>query len=265
VLLGLAGTLNSMADRFFIKNYLPAQFGDSKHVLGIYFACIKFSVFILVLIQGYRFAAEPFFFSKAKDKNAPDLLAKAMEYFVIVACVSVIVVSLNIDWLKYLLLRNRAYDAGLVIVPTFLFANAFLGIYYNLTAWFKIADKTYYGTYITVIGAIITIIGNIGLLPVLGILGSAVASLITYLSMSFLCYYWGQKFYPVPYRLPFILGYMAIAALLVWIGLQIDVGNIWLNTLTKNFLVLIFLGLAIFSERKQILPLLKKLLKREWA
>ncbi|MFN3316285.1 MAG: lipopolysaccharide biosynthesis protein, partial [Raineya sp.] len=261
VILGLAGTLNVTADRFFIKNYLPASFGDSQHVLGVYFACIKFSVFILVLIQGYRYAAEPFFFSKAKDKNAPELLAKAMEYFVIVAAFSVLVVSLNIDWLKYLLLRNRMYDEGLIIVPTFLFANLFLGVYYNLTAWFKIADKTQYGTYISLIGAVITIIGNLGWLPVLGILGSAVASLVTYSTMTFLCYYWGQKFYPVPYRWQIILAYIGLGAGLTWLANQIDLQNIWLNMLLKNLFLLPYLGLAFFVERKTINTLKKRFFK----
>jgi O-antigen/teichoic acid export membrane protein len=258
VILGLAGTLNATADRFFIKNYLPTSFGDSQHVLGVYFACIKFSVFILVLIQGYRYAAEPFFFAKAKDKNAPELLAKAMEYFVIVGVFSVLAVSLNIDWLKLLLLRNRIYDEGLIIVPTFLFANLFLGVYYNLTAWFKIADKTQYGTYISLIGAVVTIIGNLGWLPVLGILGSAVASLVTYATMTFLCYYWGQKFYPVPYRWQVILGYIFLGAGLVWAGSQVEMQSIWLNIFLKNTLILPYLLLVLFVERKAVLEVKTK-------
>jgi len=259
VILGLAGTLNTMADRFFIKNYLPTQFGDREHLLGVYFACIKFSVFILVLVQGYRYAAEPFFFSKAKDKNAPQLLAKAMEYFVIVACFSVLAVSLNLDWLKFLLLGKRDYDAGLIIVPTFLFANVLLGVYYNLTAWFKIADKTHYGTYISLIGALITIIGNLGLLPILGILGSAVASLITYSSMTFLCYYWGQKFYPIPYNIPRVLGYIAFSALLVWLGSLLVLENFWISFFSKNLLILIFVLVIGFIERKALKPILNKI------
>jgi O-antigen/teichoic acid export membrane protein len=171
-----------------------------------------------------------------------------MEYFVAVACLSVILVSLNTDWLKYLLLRNRAYDEGLIIVPTFLFANLFLGIYYNLTAWFKIADKTQYGTYISLIGAVITIIGNLGWLPVLGILGSAVASLVTYSSMTFLCYYWGQKFYPVPYRVWVILGYVALSAFLVWWGNSFSFENAWLNILVKNLLLVPFVGAVLLVE-----------------
>jgi O-antigen/teichoic acid export membrane protein len=258
-ILGLAGTLNSVADRFFIKNYLPSHFGNREHLLGIYFACIKFSVFILVLIQGYRFAAEPFFFSKAKDKNAPELLAKAMEYFVIVACFSVLAVSLNIDWLKFLLLGKREYDAGLVIVPTFLFANVLLGVYYNLTAWFKISDKTYYGTYISIIGAIITIIGNLGLLPVFGILGSSIASLITYGSMAFLCYYWGQKFYPIPYNLVKISGYILFSAILVWVASQIVFENLWTGFFFKNILNIIFLAVVFFFEKKTLMPFINKI------
>lgn len=261
VILGLAGTLNNTADRFFIKNYLPDSFGNQQYILGVYFACIKFSVFILVLIQGYRYAAEPFFFAKAKDANAPLLLAKAMEYFVIVACLSVLLVSLNIDWLKYLLLSSRAYDEGLIIVPTFLFANLFLGIYYNLTAWFKIADKTQYGTYISLIGAIVTIIGNIGWLPVLGILGSAVASLVTYASMSFLCYYWGQKFYPIPYRVPVIMSYIVVTAILVWLGSNYSANNLWLNFIVKNTLILPFFVMIVIVEQKQITQWLNLLRK----
>ena len=262
VILGLAGTLNVTADRFFIKNYLPASFGDSQYILGIYFACIKFSVFILVLIQGYRYAAEPFFFSKAKDKNAPDLLAKAMEYFVIVAVFSVLLVDLNIDWLKLILLRNRMYDEGLVIVPTFLFANLFLGVYYNLTAWFKIADKTQYGTYISLIGSVITIIGNLGWLPVLGIMGSALASLVAYATMAFLCYYWGQRFYPIPYRWQVILVYIVLGAAVIFLGNQIDLQNFWLNILLKNILILPFLGLVFFVERQTILNLRNKFFRK---
>ncbi|MDX1904761.1 MAG: polysaccharide biosynthesis C-terminal domain-containing protein [Thermonemataceae bacterium] len=262
VILGLAGTLNSVSDRFFIKNYLPETFGDNMKMVGVYGAAIKFSVFISVLIQGYRFAAEPFFFAKAKDKNAPELLAQAMKYFVIVACIAVLGVSLNLDWLKLLLLRNRVYDEGLVIVPVFLFANLFLGVYYNLTAWFKIADKTQFGTYITLIGAFITIISNLALLPVLGILGSAVASLLTYFSMSFLSYYWGQRYFPIPYNLYLILGYILFAAVLVYLASWLDTEAIFLKIMLKNALLLLFIVPVFFLERSVLLIFWYKIKKR---
>ena len=254
IFMGLAGQFNGLADRFFIKYYLPAGMyaHDNLYMLGIYGACAKFSIFMVLVVQAYKYAAEPFFFSKAEDKNAPELFAKAMHWFIILGFLIVIGVFANVDWIKILILRSKDYHEGIIIVPFLLVANLFLGIYYNLTVWFKLTDKTKYGTYFAFFGAIITIIGNLVLLPLLGIVGAAIAGLITYFLMMFVCYYYGQKYYPIPYDLKGALKYFLVSLVAIVGIFYINFDNIWINILSKNMFVVIYLGVFWLGEKKNL-------------
>lgn len=201
MLTGLAGMTNEMFSRISIDNWLPDNFypGQSPaYVQGVFGACYKFAIFMSLVVQAFRMAAEPFFFSKAEDKNAPELFARVNHYFTVVATFFMMAVCFNLNWLKYL--TDEKYWVGLGIVPWLLMGYLFLGIYYNLTVWFKITDKTYFGTIITGSGALITIFLNFLLIPVFGIMGSAVVTFVSYFLMTLMCYFSGQRFYPIPYR-----------------------------------------------------------------
>jgi O-antigen/teichoic acid export membrane protein len=251
---GLAGAVNEVIDRDLLKYWLPENFYPNKSNLdavGIYSACYKLSIFISLATQAFRYAGEPFFFSKAQDKNSPILFAKVMHYFVIALTVMYLAVSLNLDILQYMM-RKEEYREGLHIVPFLLLANLFLGVYYNLTVWFKVTDKTHYSLLFGGIGALITIVGNLILIPVWGYMGSAVVTLLCYLIMSVLCYLYGQKYFPIPYNLKAAFIYIGLASLLIFISYQIDLEDIILNFLFHNFLLLSFLGIVCIFERKKL-------------
>ena len=230
MLMGFAGIVNELLDRILLIELLPTGFYptlNSKGALGVYGGCYKLAMFMTLAIQAFRYAGEPFFFSQAKEKNSAITFALVMKWFVIVCAFIFLFVSANLDDFK-ILLRRPSYQQGLMVVPILLLANLFLGIYYNLSAWFKLTDKTYIGTYISFGGAAITIILNVLLIPVLGYMGCAWATLACYFSMALACYLLGQKYYPIPYPIGAISGYLGVAILLVLAALYVPVTDfIW--------------------------------------
>lgn len=203
MVMGLAGMVDEMLGRIFLKQLLPKDYYQGRTAqaaLGIYGACYKLSIFMTLAIQAFRYAADPFFFSKAENKNAPELFAKVMDWFVAACLLIFIGVNLNLDWISAIFLGKSAYLEGLVVVPILLLANLFLGIYYNLSIWFKLTDKTYFGTGLSLFGAVVTLIGNFLLIPILGYYGSALTTLLCYFLMAGSSMALGQKYYPIPYR-----------------------------------------------------------------
>ena len=218
MLTGLAGMTNEMFSRITLGKWLPEGFypgRSQEYALGIFGACYKLAVLMNLAITAFRYAAEPFFFSNASEKNSPQLFARVNHYFVLVCCVILLGVSINLDILKYFL-GDPAYWEGLHIVPILLLAYLFLGMYYNFSVWFKLTDKTYYGTIITIIGMIITIGANYILIPFWGYEGSAVAALLCYAGMTAICYLLGQRFYPIPYAVVKALLYIGVTLILVY-------------------------------------------------
>lgn len=202
MLTGLAGMTNEMFSRISIDNWLPEGFyqGQSpEYVQGIFGACYKFAVLMSLVVQAFRMAAEPFFFSRADQKDSPLVFAKVNHYFTTVAVFFLMAICFNLNWLRYLV--DKQYWGGLVIVPWLLLGYLFLGIYYNMTVWFKVTDRTYFGTIITSVGAAATILLNYLLIPVYGIVGSAIVTFLSYFLMTIMCYGFGQKYYPIPYTL----------------------------------------------------------------
>lgn len=252
MLTGLAGTTNEMFSRITLKSWLPENFYQGKsnvYALGIFGASYKFAVFMSIAVQAFRFAAEPFFFSNAREKNSPELFAMVNHYFILICCVLLLGVSVNMEIFKHLL-RDEAYWEGLNIVPILLTAYLFYGIYYNLTIWFKLTDKTYYGTIISVGGAIITILANYILIPVAGYVGSSWATLICYFSMAAACYALGQKYYPIPYKWAAGLGYVLLAISLILIAQYVRFNNYWTSIVFGNGLLIVYLGFTYLIERK---------------
>ena len=239
---GLAGMTNEMFSRIMLDKWLPQGFygaRSSEFALGIFGACYKLAVLMNLAIQAFRYAAEPFFFSNASEKNSPQLFATVNHYFIIVCCLILLGVSINLDILKYFL-ADPAYWSGLHIVPILLVAYLFLGIYYNFSVWFKLTDKTYFGTVITIAGMFITVVANYLLIPVAGYEGSAVAALISYGGMTGLCYFLGQRFYPIPYAISKGLIYIGITLAIVYAVNAIDIENQILATAFHVAVILIY-------------------------
>jgi len=252
MVMGLAGMVNEMLDRLILRELLPDDFypGSSKlHALGVYGACYKLSMFMTLAIQAFRYAAEPFFFSRAADKNSPQLFADIMKWFVLVCLLIFLGVSLNMDLVKHFL-GGDAYWEGLAIVPVLLLANLFLGVYYNLAIWFKLTDKTYWGIYISLFGAAVTIIGNIVLIPLLGYMGAAYVTLFCYASMAIGSYLLGHKYYPIPYQILKIGTWILSAASLVWFSTYIPATNMVGNFLINNGIIIAWLGIILLLEKR---------------
>ncbi len=206
VVVGLAGMINETLDRVLLKEMLPADAGDAE--AGMYSAFYKLSLVLTLFVQAFRFAAEPFFFGKAGDKDAPETYALVMRYFVYVSGGIFLVTMICMPWLAPLLLQKPLYyenTRGLSIVPVLLGANLCLGIYYNLSIWYKLSGKTQMGGLIALIGATVTIFGNYIFIPQYGFVASAFTTLAAYATLVILGYWFGQKYYPIPYQLTVIL------------------------------------------------------------
>lgn len=253
---GLAGMTNEMFSRTTLDAWLPEGFykgQSSAYALGVFGACYKFSVAMTLATQAFRYAAEPFFFSSAADKDSPNLFARVNHYFIIVCCIILVGVSINLDILQYFL-RSRQFREGLSVVPILLLASMFMGIYYNFSAWFKLTDKTYFGTIITASGVAITIVANYFLIPVAGYLGSSYASLLCYFLMALTCYLLGQKYYPIPYRLVKGTAYIITSIVIVYGVNAISFTDPWLATTFHVGVTFIFVLIIFFFERKELLP-----------
>ncbi|WP_375240053.1 oligosaccharide flippase family protein [Aurantibacter sp.] len=244
---GLAYVVNENFDKFWI----PQELG--KSINGAYAGCYKLGVFMTIFIMAFRLGAEPFFFNHAKEKNATKTYAFIMKYFVILGCAMLVFIIAYLDLFKTLLVDNPEYWIAIEIVPIILLANLCLGIYFNLAIWYKLTDKTRYGMYISIFGAAITIVLNIALVSKIGFMASAWITLIVYVAMVLISYFLGQKYYPVPYDLKRILSYLFISIILSVMALQSN-QNYYINTL----LVLVFLGLIVILEKKELKQLLKK-------
>lgn len=250
---GLAGMVNEMFSRSMLDWWLPKNFYDGvsqKDAGGIFGAVYKFAVFMNLGVQAFRYAAEPFFFSNAQDKNSPKLFAQVNHFFVIACCLVWLSISINLDILKYIIGEN--FWLGLNIVPVLLLAYLFLGVYYNFSIWFKLTDKTHYGTIITIIGAIITVVGNYFLIPVAGFMGSAMAAVACYAAMAAICYALGQKYYPIPYWMSRDIGYIVFTGALIRLISKVQLDSQWLATGFHAVVIIAFMGLVYWIEKKNL-------------
>lgn len=252
---GLAYVTNEMLSRLALKYWLPEDLypGYSNlDILGIFGAVYKLSIFMTLGIQAFRYAAEPFFFSQGDNKKSPELFARVMLWFIIFGCFVLLSISINLDWLQYLL-RGEDYRKGIGVVPILLLANLFLGIYFNLSVWYKLTDRTYFGTWITSAAAIITIVLNYVLIPIYGYYGSAAATLIVYVSMSAASYLIGRKYYPLPYQVIKSMSYIVGTCLLTFLVLQLEIENRFIST-AFHFIIMILFVLAVVLLEKKSLP-----------
>ncbi len=253
VFTGLAGVTNEMLSRLMLVRWLPEGFyGELNNVeaLGVFTGVYKLAIFINLAIQAFKYAAEPFFFSESTQKDSKQTFARVFYYFIIVGAFAVLAISLNLEVLKYFL-RSEVYWTGLHIVPILLVAQLFFGCYVNFSIWFKLIDKTYIGTYLTVIGAVLTIVLNYVLIPISGFEGSAVVTLIVYFYMMTAVYFLGQRFYPIPYNIKAALVYFIFSVSLIVAGWYIELGNPLINQIFKEILIFVYVALVYVIERKR--------------
>lgn len=248
---GIAGMFNEMFSRTSLDHWLPEGYYSNMTraaAVGVFGSCYKLAVFMNLGIQAFRYAAEPFFFSNAADKNSPALFARINHYFVITCCAVLLGISINLDVLQYFM--GEDYRVGLPIVPVLLLAYLFLGIYYNFSIWFKLSNKTYFGTILTIGGAILTLAGNYFLIPYYGFMGSSWAAVICYFSMTVACYLIGQKFHPIPYAIWKGFAYIIATMLVVEVVNSITIGNLWLSISFHAGVMVLFVIAVYFLERR---------------
>ncbi|MDH3321720.1 MAG: MATE family efflux transporter, partial [Flavobacteriaceae bacterium] len=243
----LAFVTNENLDKLLISSYL------GKDQMGIYAACYKLGVFMTLYIMAFRLGAEPFFFNHAKEKNAKDTYAVIMTWFTIIGAVFMLIIVVFIDVFSHLLLGNEAYFEALSIVPVILLANLFLGIYNNLSIWYKLTDKTRYGMYFSILGAIITIVFNVVFIPKIGFMASASATLLAYTIMAATSYYFGKKYYSIPYNVKNIFLYLIFSISLSYLSFIFFRGNLFISIL----LIFTFIGFVLWNEKTQIKQILK--------
>jgi O-antigen/teichoic acid export membrane protein len=213
---GLAGMINEVLDRILLKYLIVAPEGVSDahqyamSQIGIYGANVKMAVLIILFIQAFRYAAEPFFFSREKHADAKQTYASVMKFFVIFGLTVFLMIMLYIDFFKHFM-TGREYWEGLNIVPILLLANIMLGVIYNLSIWYKLSEKTKYGAYIAIIGALVTIAINIVFIPIIGYMGSAWGHFASYFIMMVMTFFLGRKHYRIDYPLKQIFIYVALA------------------------------------------------------
>lgn len=250
---GLAGIINETFDRQFLKFLLPE--GENQIQLGIYGGVTKIVTFVILFRQAYSLGIEPFFFSHSTNKNAKSTYVKLMDVFIAVNCLIILFLCVNLNWISHYYIKNPAYYEGLPILPILFFASLFLGIYLNLSIWYKLTDQTIVGAYISFIGVAFTIGINFYFIPKYGYWASTWATIISYFVMMMVSYFWGQKKYPVPYNTYSNAIIILVTMILSFFSYQ------YFN---ENYLVgnLIFLIFAIILVKTQkIIPenLLRKL------
>ena len=245
---GLAFMVNENFDKF-IQKYI---INDAD--AGSYGGCYKMAVLMTLFVTAYRMGIEPYFFKQMNNANAKNTYAKVTEYFTFFASIVAMGIIANIDIIKHLLVPNQSYWIALDIVPIIVIANLCFGIYYNLSTWYKVTDRTRFGTYISWFGAIITIVLNFVLLKKYGFMVSAWTTLIAYFLMMVLSYFLGQKYYPIPYRVGKISFILILLAVFSFASYHLFDSNLWIG----NLLFLVFSGIIIYSEKNFLLSKIRK-------
>ena len=221
---------------------------------GAYGGCYKLAVLMTLFVTAYRMGIEPFFFKQMQNENAKITYAKVTEYFTFFASIVAMGIIANISWLKTLFIPNKSYWTAIDIIPIIVIANLCFGIYYNLSTWYKVTDRTKIGTVISWMGALITIVLNLVLLKKFGFMVSAWTTLAAYFTMMVLSYFLGQKYYPIPYRIKNISLCLILLMVFSYISYELFNANFWIG----NLLFLIFTGIIIYSERRFVLSKLKR-------
>ncbi|OAB31481.1 Membrane protein involved in the export of O-antigen and teichoic acid [Flavobacterium fryxellicola] len=249
---GIAFAINEQFDKILLGKLLPADIADAE--VGVYSACYKLGLFMVLYRTAYTLGIEPFFFSHAASKDAPQTYATITKYFVIFGSFILLSVIVFADVLKVIMIQDESYWEAMKVVPLIILANFFLGIYTNLSVWYKLIDKTYIGAYISIVGAVITLGLNYLLIPTMSYYGSAIATIAAYGSMMSISYYFGNKYYPIPYDINKIVLYLL---------LSIGFSAISFYGFRENYfvgipLLLVFLYFIYHNEKELLIKILKR-------
>ena len=254
---GFGGMINETFDRIMLGWWAPVKNIDAAKVeVGIYSACYKLSILISLFIQAFRMGAEPFFFKQSGGVNPQRTYARVMKFFVITISVMFLFVALYLDiWKQFI--RNEALWVGLKVVPILLLANMFLGIYYNLSIWYKITHKTMYGAWITIIGAVVTLAINAAFIPYFSYMACAWATFAAYGSMMVISYVWGQKHYYIPYARKKLLAYLTIVVLIFFLHKAVThfYPNKYFSLALATFLIFLYCRFLALIEHKEFMKL----------
>lgn len=261
LILGIAGILNQVAD----KIIYPFLFDDQKEALrqlGIYGACSRLAIVMMMFTQAFRFAYEPFIFAKNKDANNDKAYTEAMKYFIVFSLIIFLGVMFYMDIIK-LFIRSAEYYEGLGVVSIIMIGYILFGIYFNLSFWYKMVDKTHFGAIFSVIGCVITVVLNIVFVPTYGYIASAWASLLCNLVMMLLSYYFERKYHPLPYDLKSIGLYSGLAAILYIVSIYVNIPNEYVRIAFRTVLFGIFLAVVIKRDLPlSEIPIINKLIKK---
>jgi len=263
IIVGLGGMINETFDRLMLNWWVPGTDVFKEEQVGIYSACYKLSLLISLFIQAFRMGAEPFFFKQAEGLNPQRTYARVMKFFVITVTLMFLVVSLYLPVIKYFV--GETYWAGLGVVPVLLLANIFLGIYYNLSIWYKLSNKTQAGAWITLTGVVITICINRLFIPSFGYTACAWATFFCYGTMMVMSYVWGQKEYRIPYAWKKLLAYIVIVVTFYFIhkGLTALLPYTIFSLIVASILLFVYGWFLLLVERKEFqkLPVIGRFIK----
>lgn len=249
---GIAFAINEQFDKILLSKLLPPNIAEAE--VGVYSACYKLGLFMVLYRTAYTLGIEPFFFSHASDKNAPQTYAMVTKYFVIFGSFILLSVIVFADLFKLLMIRDSSYWVAMKVVPLIILANFFLGIYTNLSVWYKLIDKTYIGAYISIVGALITLALNYLLIPSMSYMGSAIATIAAYGSMMLISYYLGNKYYPIPYDLKKIGAYLSLSIFFSVVSFY----GFRENYFVGIALLIVFLYFIYYNEKEILIKIIKR-------
>jgi O-antigen/teichoic acid export membrane protein len=269
IIVGLGGMVNDVLSRLIYRHVVHLPEEQANHELGVFANIFRLALLITIMIQAFRMAAEPFFFNQSKSENAPATYARIMKFFVIVCCFMFLGIGLFLDVLQWFFLTfsSKQWVEGFLAIPILALGNIFLGIYYNLSIWYKLTNKNLYGSMITIAGAAITIVLNILLIPKFHYYGSAWATFTCYFFMMISSYWLGKKHFPVPYPVRKISGYILFSVLAVvshqLLVMQLN-GNLLFSISLGLLMILSFVVVVGRLEKKEIstIPFLARLYKK---
>jgi O-antigen/teichoic acid export membrane protein len=257
MIVAIAGSINLSLDKILLTMLLPGNSTDEiMSQVGIYGACYKVSIIMILFVQTFRYAADPFFFAEASKKDARQTYAAVLNFFTIIAAIIFLATTLYLDIVIRFI--GASYREGRDVIPVLLMGNLFLGIYFNLSFWYKLTDKTIFGAIFSVIGAGVTIALNIILIPVYGYAGSAWAAFFAYFTMMVMSYLAGRKYYPIPYNPGKIILWVGSAALIFLVSRKLAVAAPNFTLLINSGLLLLFLGMVWIVEGKNILAVFQR-------
>ncbi|MGM9830746.1 MAG: lipopolysaccharide biosynthesis protein [Paludibacteraceae bacterium] len=263
LILGIAGVMNQTLDKILFPFLYP---GDASSELGIYGACFKIAMVMMMFTQAFRYAYEPYIFSKHKDKNSVEAYADAMKYFVIFSLLILLGMIVYLDLLK--LIIAPSYWVGLKVVPIVLWAYVFQGIFFNLSLWYKLTDNTRFGAYFSIIGCFITLIINMAFVPRFSYMASACASLVCYFVIMLLSYFIGRKYLYVPYDLRRIGFYILLTTVIlaVYYAVRFIFGNAVVSMAAGTLLLILYCAVLVRKDFPlSSLPVVGKYFKRKAA